>query len=357
MYGKKKLLLLALFLSLVSFGFLLNKTLAQTQNNYDVTISPVFFDLTTDPSTTIDKTIKIRNNTTSPIPIKLLVNKLSGDTNGNLTLSKDANDFTLSWIKFQSDTVVLKPLEWTEIPFVIEVPKDAAYGYYWTIALTQDNSSPLAKSGVSLTGAAAVPILLNVKKPGAKMQGKLVKFASDASVYEYPPVKLSLTFENTGNVHVRPHGNIFIKDTFGRQVGILELNGGQGTVLPNSIRAFDSTWDDGFITVEPKIVGGQPKLDKNGKVETELKIRFDKLLDLRIGTYTASALIVISTDTRDIPFEAQTSFFVFPWKLVLGVIIFVIFAAVGFYSSFRNFARKILKLLGLGKKDSRPDEN
>jgi hypothetical protein len=348
MYGKRKLLLLTLLLGLVSFGFLLTKSFAQTQG-YDVTISPVFFDLSGNPGDKLTQKIKIRNNTTSPIPIKLSVNKLSGDLNGNLTLSKDKNDYTLSWIKFENETVVLKPLEWTEIPFTIEVPKDAAYGYYWTIALTQDNTSPLAKTGVSLTGAAAVPVLLDVKKPGAKMQGKVVKFIADSSYYEYPPVKLSLTFENTGNVHVRPHGNVFIKDIFGRQVGLLELNVGQGTVLPNSIRTFDAVWDDGFITREVKTVGGQPKLDRNGKPETQLKIKWEKVLDLRIGSYTATGIIVISTATRDIPFEVQTSFFVFPWKVVIIAILFIIFAGIGFYSSLRNFIKRILSIFGFKK--------
>jgi len=191
--------------------------------------------------------------------------------------------------------------------------------------------------------------LLNVKKEGAKMQGKLIKFSTENSFYEYPPVKFALNFENTGNVHVRPHGNIFIKDAFGRQVGILDINGGQGNVLPQSVRIFNSTWDDGFITVEPKLVGGQPKLDKNGKAETELKIRFDRILDLRIGNYTASTLIVISTDTRDIPFEAQTSFFVFPWKVVIVAILFIIFAFVGFFNTFKGFVKKILRVFRTGK--------
>jgi hypothetical protein len=351
MYGKKKLLLLILLLSFVSFGFVLTKTHAQAQS-YDVTVSPVFFDLNSNPGEKLTNKIKIRNNTTSSIPIMLSVSKLSGDLNGNLTLSKDKNDYTLSWIKFDNNSIVLKPLEWTEIPFEIDIPKDAAYGYYWTIAFTQDNANPLSKSGVSLTGAAAVPILLDVKKPGAKMQGKVTKFSPDNGLYEYPPIKLALTFENTGNVHVRPHGNIFIKDIFGRQVGLLELNSGQGTVLPNSTRTFEASWDDGFITREIKTIGGQPKLDRSGKPETELKIKWEKILDLRIGTYTATGIIVISTDTKDIPFEVHANFFVFPWKVIIIAILFIIFAGIGFYSSLRGLAKKLLSLFGIGKKES-----
>jgi hypothetical protein len=96
---------------------------------------------------------------------------------------------------------------------------------------------------------------------------------------------------------------------------------------------------------------GQVKLDKNGKPESSLKFRFDKILDLRIGRYTATALVVLSTNTKDIPFEMQTSFWVFPWKVMLGVLLFVAFATIGFYSTFKNLAQKILGLTKKADKD------
>ena len=328
----------------------LNRVFAQTQNNYDVTVSPIFFDLSANPGTTITTKVRVRNNTTSPIPIKLGIQTLSGDLNGNLTLKQTAGDYTLSWIKFDNDAVLTKPLEWTDIPFTVTVPSDAAYGYYWAITFTQDVNSKYAKNGVSLTGAAAVPVLLNVVKEGAKTSGKLVSFVSDAGFYEYPPVKLTTKFENNGNIHIRPRGNIFIKDWLGRTVATLDVNSQQGAVLPNAARLFETSWDDGFITVEPKMEAGQPKLDKNGKTETQLKIRWDKLLDLRIGRYTASELLIISTPQRDIPFQAETSFFVLPWKVVIGTILLALFAGIGFYSTAKKFVLKISRILGLSNK-------
>jgi hypothetical protein len=97
------------------------------------------------------------------------------------------------------------------------------------------------------------------------------------------------------------------------------------------------------------MAGGQPILDKNGKPQTELKIRFDKILDLRIGQYTASEIIVLSTNNKDIPFERQITFFVFPWKVVIAIVLFVIFAGIGFFSTFRNIVRNIIKIFGKGK--------
>jgi hypothetical protein len=349
---KSKLKITVFLTSLVLCLISAPAALAQTptpSSNYDVTVSPVFFDLTVNPGDSVSNKIRIRNNTSSPLPIKLTVQKMTGDVNGDLTLRSDPTDQSLSWVKFTSDTFVAAPLEWTDVPFTIDIPKDAAYGYYFAINLTQDNTSPIKRTGASITGAAAVPVLLNVKKEGAKLDGKLLSLKVDKSFYEYPPIKFSTVFENIGNVHIRPTGNIFIKDWLGNQVATLTVNQTQGSILPGLKKTFEASWDDGFITVEPKMQNGEPKLDKNGKVETELKIKFDKILDLRIGRYTASELLVISTSNRDIPFTAQTSFFVFPWKVVIGAILFVIFAAIGFYSTIKNILNKASKVFGTKK--------
>src|SRR6266404_8197251 len=151
------------YLLLLPFSFLLltlGIALSQTTPNYDVTVSPVYFDLSTNPGTTVSDKVRIRNNTSSPLPIRIVIKKLTGDVNGDLTLRDTSSDDSLSWIRFTSPTFVAKPLEWTDVPFSIAVPKDAAYGYYFAISFSQDNSSPLARTGAKITGAAAVPILL-----------------------------------------------------------------------------------------------------------------------------------------------------------------------------------------------------
>ena len=345
-YGNRKTFLLTFLLGFLTLFLLTSYASAQTPSNYDVTVSPVFFDLSANPESSVSDRIRFRNNTNSPLPIRIEVKKLTGDVNGDLTLKNDNSDNSMSWIKFKYITFVAKPLEWTDVPFTIDIPKDAAYGYYYAVTFKQDDASPLAKTGAKISGAAAVPILLNVRKEGAKFEGKFIDFKVDQGWYEYPPVKILATFENTGNVHIRPHGNIFIKDSFGRQVAVLNLNSTQGAILPDTRKTFENIWDDSFITVEPKMQAGQVILDKNGKPKTELKIRWDKILDLRIGRYTATALVVISTDNKDIPFQSEVSFFVFPWKVVIGIILFVLFAGVGFFNTFKNLIRRILKLFG-----------
>ena len=341
-YGYKKLFLplILLVLGFIIFSF---SVLAQTPQNYDVTVSPVFFDLSANPGQTITEKIRIRNNTSSPLPLKISVKRLAGDEVGDLTLNEENSDQSLDWINFSNKSFIAPSLEWSDVSFTIQVPNTAAYGYYFAVTFEHDIASTVTQ-GASLTGASAVPILLNVRKEGAKIAGKLAEFKTDSSFYEYPPVKFIINFQNSGNVHVRPFGNIFITDWLGRQVGVLNVNDTQGAILPNTRKIFENAWNDSFITRELKIEDGQVVLDKDGKPKTTLKIRFDKILDLRIGRYSASALLVLNTGNRDIPFQAETSFFVFPWMLVIGIILFVIFAGVGFFNTIRNFVRRIFRI-------------
>ena len=322
-HGKK--LLLLPFLLTVFFLFSAAMIVhAQTPAGYDVTISPIFFDLSANPGSAVGGTIKLRNNTTNPLPIKLGVEKITADLNGNVTLKADPSDTTLSWISFPQDTFVAKPLEWTEIPFTINIPKEAAYGYYWTITFAQDKTSPLSRSGVSLTGAAGLPILLDVIKPGAKAEAKITQFSVNQFVTEYLPADFTIKIESLGNVHIQPHGSIFISDGRNKDLAVLDVNPGLGNVLPGSARIFNASWTDGFLVRQPVLSYGQPKLDKNGKPIETLQINWNKLTEFRIGRYTANLLLVYDNGKRDVPLESTITFWVLPYKAIGAILLFLI---------------------------------
>lgn len=345
-YANKKTLLLTFLLGLATLFFVSAHTFAQTSNNYDVTVSPVFFDLAANPGDTVSDKIRIRNNTSSPIPIKLEVKRLTGDLTGNLSLKQDKNDYTLSWIKFSQDSFIAKPLEWTEVTFTVNVPKDAAYGYYYTITFTQDNTNPLAKTGVSLTGAVGIPILLNVRKEGAKSDAKILEFSTKNFISEYLPADFIIKVENIGNVHIKPHGNIFINDGRSKDLAVLDINPGLGNIIPNSARIFTASWTDGFLVRQPVVEDGQVKLDKNGKPLETITINWNKLTSFRMGKYTANLLLVFDNGKRDVPLEATTTFWVFPWKalILIGISLIVIILLIRFLLRFyinREIRRRI----------------
>lgn len=343
------------FLSFIIWIFLSpRQTFAQEQTppeRFDATVSPVFFDFNAKPGQVISDKIRVRNNTTETRDLIVKIKLLGGDENGELTVKEEIDDALLSWISVKNTTVKALPKEWVNIPFTITVPKEAAYGYYWAFSINtiEDNSKNF--TGAKLNASLVVPILLNVNKIGAKTEGKIVSFTKDIGWYEYLPVKFNTTFQNSGNVHIKPKGNIFIKDFMGRQVAVLNVNQNLGAILPQTKRDFESIWSDSFIfRVEKFGEDGKVVLDDKGKAKTELKFRFDKILDLRIGKYTATSLVVLSTDTRDIAFEKSISFFVFPWKIVIASIVFVIFALLGFANTTKTITKRVKEWFGKGKK-------
>lgn len=322
-YGSKKLFLPILIAGIV-FLYLLAPVFAQAPTNYDVTVSPVFLDLSSSPGDKISSKIRIRNNTTSPLPIKLGIKQLTGDENGELTLKEDSKEESLSWIKLDSPKFTAKPLEWTNIPLTIDIPKNAAYGYYYAITFAQDETSPLTKTGAAITGAAAVPILLNVRKEGAKAEAKILKFSTKSYINEYLPVDFTAQLENTGNIHIRPRGNIFIGNGNDKNITILDINQSLGSIIPQTKRDFNASWSDGFIVREPVLEDGQAKLDKNGKPIEKLVINWNKLTSFRVGKYTANLLMVYDNGTRDVSLEANVSFWVIPYKVIIIMIVSLI---------------------------------
>lgn len=351
-YGKKKLFLLIPLFVIAFIAVFSFSSFAQTQPGYDVTVSPVFFDFSANPASQVSDKIRLRNDTASPITVKLNVQRLMGDINGNFTLNSNNSDGSLSWIKFGTSVIVTKPLEWTDIPFTIDIPKDGAYGYYFAISFEEVKNGQAARSGAQLTGAAAVPILLDVRKEGARAEAKILEFKTANYVNEYLPVDFTVKVENTGNIHVKPHGNIFISSGNSKSLASLDINPNLGSVLPQSARIFTASWLDGFAVMEPIVIDNQPKLDKNGKPQMHLVINWDRLTSFRVGKYDANLLLVFDNGTKDIPLEANLSFWVFPYKLITGMIVGLIILILLARFALKNYISRELQRREKQEKDS-----
>lgn len=312
----------------------------QEQGSFDVTVSPTFIEVSAKPGATVNQSVRLRNNTEKMINVKPEIKAMGANEAGELTI-KDTNEEHIKWLTIKNESISLRPREWSTVSFSIKIPESAAYGYYWAVSFTSEGGSITQGPGSSVTASLAVPILLSVQKPGAKTEGNLLDFKTDSAMYEYPPVKFTIKFQNSGNVHIRPQGNIFIEDFFGNPVATLNINENQGGILPQTFKNFENTWNDGFIVYEPKEENGNPKLDENGKPQMDMKMNWQKILDLRIGRYTATALVLISGEQRDYTYEKTITFFVFPWKVVLIIIAITIFVGIGLFTTSRTIFRKI----------------
>lgn len=286
-------------------------------------ISPLPIDLETKPGTTTTTDLRVRNAGTQTEKLQVKILKVTEDDNGVVHLTAPSStDTFVSWIHFDRTVFDAPSNQWQDIKMTVNVPKDAAFGYYWAVEyLRANDEGPQAGQAVA-RGAVATFILLNANAPGAKRQAQIVSFKADRKSYEFLPATFTLKLRATGNVHVAPHGNIFITKG-SKQIDVIDVNSAGGNILPNSSRFFSASWSDGFPVYVPKYNGQTPVVDKNGQPVSSLKWDFSKANRLRFGHYTAKLVLVYDDGTRDVPLTASVSFWVVPWR-VIGIVIGIV---------------------------------
>jgi hypothetical protein len=323
----KKYFLLIIFLG---FSYIFPPHTFAQQLGLDVTVSPAIIELTAVPGSVVKQKFRIRNNLSQALTITIHTDKMTGTTDGHvIPIPAQKGDFSTSWIRYDKPTFKALPREWTEVEFSLSIP-------YYAVRLSQSLDPTDKNTNETVLGEVAIPILLEVKREGAVKQAKLVEFKANKFINEYLPVEFTTVIANTGNVHIKPQGNIFVRGPGEKDLGILTVNGDVGNILPGSNRSFLNEWTDGFLVEVPVKDDDSMKHDKNGKPATHLTIKWDKLTSFRIGKYSAYMLLVYDNGTRDVTIEATTTFWVFPYKIILFTL-FIIISSI-------FFVRWILKL-------------
>ena len=333
------------FFNLVVATFLMatfilpTRALAQSADGINLQISPLPIELTTKPGTSASADLRVRNGGSKAEKLQIRLLKVSQDNEGSVHLSTPgANDEFVNWVTFSKAVFDAPAGQWQTIHMTVNVPKSAAYGYYFAVEyLRASEEAPQAGKAVA-KGAVATFVLLNADAPGAKREAQLDSFRSDKKSYEFLPVDFTVKLRSTGNVHVAPHGNIFITKG-GKQVGAIAVNADEGKVLPGSSRFFASSWQDGFPAYASKTDSNDKLVvDKNGKATKKLRWDLNRANRLRFGHYTAHLVMVYDNGERDVPMEATLSFWVVPWRILIGLLLVGIFVAIGLWSTFQKSA-------------------
>jgi hypothetical protein len=245
-------------------------------------------------------------------------------------------DTFANWVTFSEKEFTLAAGEWKTIQATVTPAQDAAFGYYYAFVFSRAETPQAVPGRAAIHGGSAVLVLLDVVVPGAKREVSLESFETDKKVYEFLPVNFLTRLHNTGNVHAAPRGNIFIKNTAGEEVALLEVNFEKGNILPSSKRIFETAWTQGFPFYKDRVIDGAVVRDENGKIVRDLEWNFSELQNLRMGRYTASLVLVYDDGTRDVPIEGSVSFWVMPWRILAvgGVVLALLL--FGFFTILRS---------------------
>ena len=232
--------------------------LANAQSNEAIafSITPPLVKNSMSPGEIWKSSIKIINNSPEEVSIYAQTadfksGKESGEVEFLKTGEKDVNGsspFFSQWIVLDSEEIKIVPFGSREIPFIIDVPEDASPGGHYAAILagTAPPSGDISGSSIKISSLLASLILLNVKGDVSE-RGIIREFSSDEKIYQDEKINFIIRFENLGNIHLQPRGDIKIYNQFNEFKDKILINHDTdfGNVLPKSIRKWNFEWDSG----------------------------------------------------------------------------------------------------------------
>lgn len=295
---------------------------AGTGFSLQVTPSPIIETIKPGEQSNFDLKVQNKNSVEETLKMELRSFTIDKDT-GEIQISDETATNVADFVSFENDTFAVEPGQWYTQKVNVNTPKEAGFSYSFVILISRKDPAQ-AQEGVSkIEGSVAVFALLNTDRPGAVKKLELESFLSAKKSYEYVPAEFELTIKNSGNTIVQPAGNIFIGRNGDEQqpLAVLKVNENDGYIIPDSSRKLTVQWNDGF-----------PSRNENGKLIWD----WSKLNRLRIGRYTAKAVVIYDDGERDIPIESVVTFWVVPWKLLIGLTLLILLVLIGIFTVFRK---------------------
>lgn len=325
--------------ALITLTFLLIDPAISLAQSLSITLAPPFVQVGLAPGDYWPSSLKVvnTNETNLPIYASVMNFEASGESgNGDFFPISDESfekkSSLGSWIEINQGPYNIPPGQSGEIPFAIRVPKDAAPGGHYAAVLV--GARPFSESpqdGPSVKVSSFISALIFVRISGDIVESGMIReFSTDKAWYESPDAKITLRFENTGNVHIQPQGSIVISDIWGREAVKIPVNDKTdlGNVLPKSIRKFEFSWQ------------GKEGVSSFGRYKAEATLGYGK--DVK------------QNSTR------ITYFWVVPLKEILTVLGGVIAVAIFMVWRIKKYIRRTLeKSLGqiVKREDRTPKEN
>lgn len=226
-----------------------------------LTISPPLFDLNLEPGKSYNEQIKLNNPTTNIIEMYPIARNFtaSDDESGTPTIESPDQSATYglaTWITFDQPKIVLTPDQEVTFKYTIKVPTDAEPGGHYASVLFASQPPTPDKNVSQVALASMVGSLILGKVSGAITEdASLREFTTSKYINLKPPVDFTLRIANSGNVHVKPIGEILVSN-FGRTSASLDINPQKGNILPSSVRRFNNLsfnthwWNIGYFSAK-----------------------------------------------------------------------------------------------------------
>ena len=247
-----------IFFSLVYFVYMFGVPQTFAIESQILSVTPPLFQLSAVPGDIWQSSIKVVNGNSYPISVysEVVDFEATGeDGRGRFVpiLSDESGVNTLAhWVTVTQGPHIIPAEQSKEVSFFVEIPKDAPPGgHYAAILISTEPPSTGEKFAVQTSQA--VTSLFFVRIEGdVNESGTVREFRAFKSFLQRPEAEFSLRFENKGNVHLQPRGNIIITNMWGTERGVITLNYQThfGNVLPKTIRNFTFSCQSHFAITD-----------------------------------------------------------------------------------------------------------
>lgn len=275
----------------------------------DFVVGPGKIEVTLNPGERKTVNIQVSNRMGDTRPFQIEVEDFTGSSDPQQTvvlLGGERGPYSLKdYISVPETVFELKNGERATIPVTIALPTDAEPGGLYGSVLLSTVSKKASTTASASAIVSRIGTLFFINVPGAvKADGKLASFdtASGRHFFNAGPIDFRLLYANNGSVHVNPYGEIRVKNMFGEEVGIVEVE--PWFAMPSSLRLREVSWSREFL----------------------------------FGRYTAQAKINRGYD--NIIDTATVSFWVIPWNILIAVCVGIFVLVFGLRFIFTRFEFK-----------------
>lgn len=318
----RKKIIKYLFSVLAVFVFV-GFNVAQAQESLTLSISPSLFDMSVNPGQEWRSTLKIINVNNYDLTVYIDVVNFRPQGEGGdgrfIPIATDGEGVTLAeWFTITKEAILIPKEQSKEIPFSVSVPDNASPGGHFAAILVGTKPLSSESGQAKVQTAQAVTSLFFARVAGNIVeQGSIREFTTTDSYLNRPEATFGLRFENKGNVHLQPQGEIKIFNMWGQERGVIPINQTSqfGNVLPDSIRNFTFSWKGEWSISD-------------------------------IGRYTALVSLAYGTEARQFV-TAETSFWVIPFKLLFSILGFILLSIFIITKLVKIYIRHTLQLAGI----------
>lgn len=258
-----------------------------------LTFMPAATDLTVRAGESGDVTFYAKNDTTEGRTYALDLYAVTFADDGSPAFAPLAERYA-SWFTPDAETFVLTAGEERAITLNIAPPADAASATVTAAAVLREEQG--AGSGVTID--TAISGLIFVTVGDVPTEATLLQFSSSSLFVGRLPVTFSAIFRNDAERILQPWGVVMVRDMFGSEVAVLDLNLGKYRVLPGRARTYEVVWQKGRET---------------GGFFAEL---WREVADRQVGVFTAT-LIAEPYPGAPTPVTATARVFLVPWRTML----------------------------------------